>query len=39
MSNWHFKKIGSFNSEAEVDLWARQNRVSLSDLKTRRGRD
>ena len=39
MSNWHFRKIGSFNSEAEVDLWARQNRVSLSDLKTRRGRD
>jgi hypothetical protein len=39
MSNWNFRSIGSFNSEADVDQWARENRVSPGDLKTRRGRD
>lgn len=39
MSNWNFRQIGSFNSEADVDQWARENRVRTGDLKTRRGRD
>lgn len=39
MSNWSFRLIGSFKSEADVDQWARENRVSVSDLKTRKGRD
>jgi hypothetical protein len=39
MSNWNFRQIGSFNNEADVDQWARENRVNPGDLKTRRGRD
>ena len=39
MSNWSFRPIGSFGSEADVDQWARENRVNPSDLKTRKGRD
>jgi hypothetical protein len=39
MSSWSFRSVGSFDSEAEVDLWARENRVSTGDLKTRKGRD
>ena len=39
MSNWSFRSIGTFRSEAEVDQWARENRVNPCDLKTRRGRD
>lgn len=39
MSNWSFRPIGSFKSEADVDQWARENRVSPNDLKTRKGRD
>ena len=39
MSNWNFRTIGSFRSEADVDEWARLNRVSLNDVKTRKGRD
>ena len=39
MSNWSFRSIGSFRSESEVDQWARENRVSPGDFKTRRGRD
>lgn len=39
MSNWSFRSIGSFQSEADVDQWARENRVDPGDLKTRRGRD
>jgi hypothetical protein len=39
VSNWSFREIGSFKNEAEVDEWARRNRVSPSDVKTRKGRD
>ena len=39
MSNWSFRSVGSFGSEAEVDRWARENRVNAADLKTRKGRD
>ena len=39
MSNWNFRAIGSFRSEADVDEWARLNRVSLNDVKTRKGRE
>jgi hypothetical protein len=39
MSNWSFRSIGSFTSEADVDHWARENRVSPRDVKTRKGRD
>lgn len=39
MSNWSFRSIGSFNSESEVDQWARRNGVDNRDLKTRPGRD
>jgi hypothetical protein len=39
MSNWSFRSVGSFRSEAEVDQWARENRVNPADLKTRKGRN
>ena len=39
MSNWNFRSIGSFDSESEVDLWARRNGVDSRDLKTRKGSD
>jgi hypothetical protein len=39
MSNWSFRSIGSFRSEADVDHWARENGVSPRDVKTRKGRD
>jgi len=39
MSNWHFRKLGSFDNDADVNLWARQNRVDPRDIKTRRGSD
>jgi hypothetical protein len=39
MSNWNFRDVGSFDSEAAVDDWARRNQVSPGDLKTRKGRD
>jgi hypothetical protein len=39
MSNWSFRSVGSFSSEAEVDQWARENRVNPADLKTRKGRN
>jgi len=37
MSNWTFRQIGSFGSEADVDQWARENRVNPGDIKTRKG--
>lgn len=39
MSNWSFRLIGSFTSVADVDHWARENRVSPFDVKTRTARD
>jgi hypothetical protein len=39
MSNWNFRDVGSFESEADINLWARQNRISPGDLKTRKGSD
>lgn len=37
MSNWNFRKIGSFDDDAAVNLWARQNCVDPRDVKTRKG--
>jgi hypothetical protein len=37
MSNWNFREIGSFDSDADVDHWARLNRVHPRDLKTSKG--
>ena len=39
MSNWNFRSIGSFDSESEVDQWAKRNGVDTHDLKTRKGSD
>jgi hypothetical protein len=39
MSNWNFRDVGSFDNEAAVEDWARRNRVSPGDLKTRKGSD
>ena len=39
MSNWNFRSIGSFDSEIEVDQWAKRNGVDTRDLKTRKGSD
>lgn len=37
MTNWSFRDVGSFDNEAAVDQWARENRVDPRDVKTRAG--
>lgn len=37
MSNWNFRSVGTFDDEAAVNLWARQNGVDARDVKTRKG--
>ena len=39
MSNWSFRPIGSFENDAAVDHWARENDVDPRDVKTRKGRE
>ena len=36
MSGYSYRNIGSFESEAEVDEYARKNRIDVRDIKTRR---
>lgn len=37
MSNWTFRDVGKFDNQAEVDHWARENRIDPRDVKTRPG--
>jgi hypothetical protein len=39
MSNWNFRSVGTFDNEADVDKYARDNRINPADMKTRKGRD
>lgn len=39
MSNWNFRAIGSFGSDAEINQWATKNGVNAADIKTRKGAD
>lgn len=36
MSGYSFRNLGSFESEADVDEYARRNRIDVRDIKTRR---
>lgn len=37
MSGYSYRTLGSFESEAEVDDYARKNQIDVRDIKTRRG--
>lgn len=36
MSGYSFRSLGSFESEAAVDEYARKNRIDVRDIKTRK---
>ena len=37
MSGYSFRSLGSFESAADVDEYARRNRIDVRDIKTRKG--
>lgn len=37
MSGYSFRNLGSFESEFDVDEYARRNRIDVRDIKTRKG--
>ena len=37
MSGYNYRTLGNFDSEAEVDDYARKNQIDVRDIKTRRG--
>lgn len=39
MSGYSYRRLGTFDSESAVDLWARENRVDVRDVKTRKKSD
>ena len=36
MSGYSYRTLGSFESEADVDEYARKNQIDVRDIKTRR---